>query len=95
VLSTLFDSAGIANQMTAFPNAIYTLAAAVVIYRTGVLPRWLGHGAVLVAVIHLASTLSLARTGVWSPFGIVPSVAPLSHTAWLAGIALVLLRRRP
>jgi hypothetical protein len=69
------------------------LAAAAVIYRTGVLPRWLGHGAVLVAVIHLASTLSLARTGMWSPWGLVPTIAPLSHTAWLGGIAFVLLRR--
>ena len=93
VLSTLYDGVGIANQMTAPPNAVYAMASAVVIYRSDVLPRWLAHLAVLVAVIHLASMPALARTGGASPLGVLAGVAPLSHTAWLAGIALVLLRR--
>jgi hypothetical protein len=93
VLSVLYDSAAVANQMTAFPNAIYTGAAAIVIGRTSVLPRWIAAGALLVAAIHLLSTMSLARTGVFSPWGVLPSIAPLSHTAWLAAVAFVLLRR--
>jgi hypothetical protein len=55
VLSVLYDAAAIANLMTAFPNAIYTVAAAIVIYRTAVLPRWIGAGALLIAAIHLGS----------------------------------------
>ena len=93
VLSVLYDAACVANLMTASPNAVYTVAVAIVIYRTAVLPRWIGAGALLVAVIHLLSAMSLARAGAFSPMGVLPSVAPLSHTAWLATVAYVLLRR--
>lgn len=93
--SVLYDAGGIANLMTAFPNAVYTIAAAVVIRRTSVFPVWIAHGALVVAAIHLASALSLARAGVLGPFGLLPSLAPVSHTVWLAAIAAVTLRRRP
>ena len=91
--SVLYDGGGVANLMTAFPNAIYTIASAIVILRTCVFPRWIAHGALLVAAIHLASAVSWARDGAFGPLGILPSVAPLSHTAWLAAIAAVSLRR--
>jgi len=92
--SVLYDAGGIANLMTAFPNAAYTIAAAIAIRRTAALPQGLAWGAWAVAVIHLLSATSLARTGLLSPWGLLPSLAPISHTAWLAGIAAVLLRRR-
>jgi hypothetical protein len=91
--SVLYDAGGFANLMTAFPNAIYTIAAAIVIRRTSVLPAWIGHGALLVAAIHLASALSMARAGAFAPWGVLPSLAPLSHTVWLATVAFVTLRR--
>ncbi len=91
--SVLSDASGIANLMTAFPNAIYVIAAAIVIRRTSVLPSWLAHGALAVAAIHLLSATSQARSGLFAPFGLLPSLAPLSHTVWLAGVAFVLLRR--
>jgi hypothetical protein len=92
--SVLYDAGGLANLMTAFPNAAYTIAVAIVVRRTSVFPAWVGHGALLVAAIHLASALSMARAGAFGPWGILPSVAPLSHTIWLAAIAVVTLHRR-
>ena len=91
--SVLYDAGGVANLMTAFPNAIYVIASAIVIRRTSVFPRWIAHGALLVAAIHRASAVSWAREGAFGPLGVLPSVAPLSHTAWLAAIAAVSLRR--
>ena len=91
--SVLYDAGGIANLMTAFPNAIYVIASAIVIVRTSVFPRWTAHGALLVAAIHLASAVSWAREGAFGPLGVLPSVAPLSHTAWIAAIAATSLRR--
>ncbi len=92
--SVLYDAGGIANLMTAFPNAVYTVAVAIVVRRTSVFPAWIGYGALLVAVIHLASAVSMARAGVLGPWGILPSVAPLSHTVWLGTIAWVTLGRQ-
>jgi hypothetical protein len=92
LLPFLLDAAAVANQMTAFPNAIYTIAAAAVIMRTAVLPRWIAYGALTVAAIHLLSATSLAREGAFSAAGTLPSVAPISHTLWLLAVAFVLLR---
>lgn len=92
VASLLYHAANVANLMTAFPNAVYTLAAALVIRRTSVLPQAIAYGALLVAAIHLLSATSQARSGALAPWGVLPSIAPLSHTAWLAAIAFVLLR---
>jgi hypothetical protein len=69
------------------------IASATVIVRTSVFPRWVALSALLVAAIHLASALSWAHEGAFGPLGVLPSVAPLSHTAWLAAIAAVSLRR--
>lgn len=91
--SVLYDAGAFANLMTAFPNAVYTLAAAIVIRRTSVLPQWVGHGALAVAAVHLGSAACLARVGPFGPWGVLPSLAPLAHTAWLAAVAWVLLRR--
>jgi hypothetical protein len=93
VASLLYDAGAVANLMTAFPNAVYTIAAAIVIRRTSVLPAGIAHGALLVAAIHLASALSMARSGAFGPWGILASLAPLSHTAWLAAVAVATLRR--
>ncbi len=46
--SVLYDAGGIANLMTAFPNAVYTVAVAIVVRRTSVFPAWIGYGALLV-----------------------------------------------
>jgi hypothetical protein len=93
VLPVLWIAGMVANQMTAYPNAVYTIAVALVVYRTGVWPRWIAHAALAVAAVHLLSVTSVARDGAWAPWGVVPSVAPLSHTAFLAAVAFVLWRR--
>jgi hypothetical protein len=90
----LFVDVGFAaNLMTAFPNAVYVIAAGIVIVQTGVMPRWIAHGAFLVAAIHLLSAMSLAHAGAFAPSGVLPTLAPLSHFLWLIGVAVVLLRK--
>jgi len=91
-LPVLMDAALVGNQMTAFPNAVYVVAAGIVILRTRVMPAWVGHGGFLVAAIHLLSATSHAREGAFAPSGVLPNLAPLSHTVWLVCVALVLLR---
>jgi hypothetical protein len=85
------DRANSAWPWVAFGGCI---ATAVAIERTRVLPRGLAFGAWAVEIIHLLSGTSLARAGMFARLGVLPSLAPLSHTAWLAAIAAVLLRRR-
>ncbi|MBI1813866.1 MAG: hypothetical protein HYR72_02685 [Deltaproteobacteria bacterium] len=92
-LPLLVDAAFAANLMTAFPNAVYVIAAGIVIVQTGVMPRWIAHGAFLVAAIHLLSAMSLAHEGAFAPSGVLPTLAPLSHFVWLICVAVVLLRK--
>jgi len=94
-LPVLFDACLVANLMTAFPNAVYVVAAGIVILRTGVMSRWVAYGGFAVAAIHLSSSVSLARGGAFSPAGVLPNLAPLSHFAWLIGVALALLCAPP
>jgi hypothetical protein len=91
-LRVLYEESLVANLMTAYPNAVYVAAAGIVIWRTGVLPRWVAYGGFLVAAVHLASSVSVAREGAFSPLGVLPSLAPLTHFLWLVGVAFALLR---
>ncbi len=91
-LPLLFDALDVGNLLAAFPNAVYTVAAAIVILRTDVMPRWIGYGALVVAAIHLLSAMSLASAGAFTPSGLLPNVAPLSHMIWLVCVRIVLLR---
>lgn len=91
-LPVLYDASLIANLATAFPNAVYVVATGVVVWKTGVMPRWVAYGAFAVAAAHLSSSVSLARVGAFSPFGVLPNVAPLTHCLWLIGVAVALLR---
>ncbi|MFI5314594.1 MAG: hypothetical protein ACHQ6T_02755 [Myxococcota bacterium] len=93
-LRALYDIALVANLSTAFPNAVYPAAAAKVILETRVLPAWVAYGAIAVAATHLASSMSLAPEGLWSPGGLLPSLAPITHLVWLVAIAVALLRAR-
>jgi hypothetical protein len=80
---------------TAFPNAVHLVAAGIVILQTGVMSRWVAYGGFAVAAIHLSSSVSLAREGAFSPAGVLPNLAPLSHFAWLIGVAVALLCASP
>jgi len=91
-LLLLYDGSLIANLMTAFPNAVYAVATGIVVWKTAVMPRWVAYGAFAVAAVHLGSSMSLARGGPFSPLGVLPMIAPLTHFAWLIGIAVALLR---
>jgi hypothetical protein len=83
----LFYLEGALRDMMLFPFAVFLAAAAVVLLRTGVLPRWLGWvGAGLAALIGLL--------GVGLPAGL--DLAPLDQAiallalAWVAGLAFCL-----
>jgi hypothetical protein len=91
-LPVLFDAMLVGNLITAYPNAVYVVAAGIVILETRVMPYWIAYAAFLVAGVHLLSAASLARSGALAPSGVLPSLAPLSHFAWLICVAAVLLR---
>ena len=78
-----------------FAACVATAAAGIVILQTGVISRWVAHGGFAVAAIHLSSSVSLAREGAFSPGGVLPNLAPLSHFAWLIGVAVALLCAPP
>ena len=54
--------------------------------------------ALTVTLVHLApaldaSSMSLARDGAFAPFGVLPTLAPLTHFLWRIGVAVALLRK--
>jgi hypothetical protein len=83
----LFYLEGALRDMMLFPFAVFLAAAAVVLLRTGVLPRWLGW--VGAALAGLVGVLALGL-----PAGL--DIAPLDQAiallalAWVAGLAFCL-----
>ena len=81
--------------VTATVALLSVLAPCVVIWRTGVLPRWLvALGAVEIAVnlVELAGMAS--RTG-WNAAGFVFGLGPLVWMIWVAALSITMMMRAP
>ena len=79
---------GASNLLTILLGA----AAAMAITQTRRLPRWLALGAVAFALTHLGAAVSWARSGAFSQTGVFTVIAPLTFLAWVAAVAVALLR---
>jgi hypothetical protein len=88
----LSDGFALAMVASAWPTVPCALGAAAAIRRTATLPRSLAVGGVLVAVAHAVASVSVARSGAFSPSGIAVLAAP-AFAIWMAMIGAVLLRR--
>lgn len=87
---TLNYMAGFAYEMNEALYAFFLLAAAVVIIRTGALPRWLGVAAALIGVGFLVSV------GIWTlqgPYDFSPVMLLFMLWVVLASVALILRSR--
>jgi hypothetical protein len=84
VAAALVDMNSFAFMLTFALDALMLAAAAAVILTTGVLPRWLGVSAAVVAPLMLATVAGA---------GAVPPLAMLLTFAWLVSISVVLVRR--
>lgn len=82
--TALLDMNDVSFTLTWSLDALMLGAAAAVILRTGVLPKWLGYFGALTAVVSLAS-MPVAT--------IVPPVGILLTFIWIAGTSVVLTRR--
>jgi hypothetical protein len=82
--AALLDMNGFAFMLTFALDALMLAAAAPVVLHTRVLPRWLGVGAAVTAVLLLATVAGA---------GSVPPVGMLLLLLWVAAVSVALVRR--
>jgi hypothetical protein len=78
------------NQMT----ILLSVAVGVMVLAGDALPRWIGWSSFIVAAAHLVATLSLARSGAFSPTGVFGQSAAFIFLVWMLATSITLLRRR-
>jgi hypothetical protein len=88
----LSDGFALAMVASAWPTVPCALGAAVAIRRTATLPRSLAVGGIVVASVHAVASVSVARSGAFSPGGFAVLAAP-AFAIWMAMLGAVLLRR--
>jgi hypothetical protein len=93
LLPLLVDAASLANAFTGFATAVCVGGFSPALRRVG-FPRWLVALGAVVALHHLASAAALARSGLWSPSGLVSASAPLGMTFWVGCVAALAWLRR-
>jgi len=89
----LFDTYGFMVAMSGVPTAVSVVAISAVVFRTGVLARWLGWWGIAVAVVHVVSVGALAHEGLFSPSVFAGIVAPVMFELWVLTISVLLLMR--
>lgn len=90
----LADGLAFATSASAWPTVLCTVAMAVAIRRSRVLPAYTANLALAVALLHCVAGVGLARAGALSPAGIA-LVAPPAFALWMAVIGVSMLRRAP
>lgn len=96
LLRYVFDFGNIVYAVAVpFPFAVFAGAAALVILRSGVLPKALGWLGALAAAGNLVSTIALfSSSGPWQPGGYFPAFVPFLLTMlWVAATSGAILAR--
>jgi hypothetical protein len=73
-------------------GGLVMMAAAVVIVRTGVFPRWLGWTGMLVGAAAISSTATLVENDPEGFFAATNGLAWLAYFLWIAAMSIGLLR---
>lgn len=91
-VTALHDGYLAALAASAWPTIVCALAAAALIRRTGVLPRWTAGVALAVAGAHALAGVSVTDSGLFSATGPFATLAPVLMVLWLVAIGVTLLR---
>jgi hypothetical protein len=78
------------NILTVLSSVGFALA----ILAHDVLPRWAGWASLVVAAAHLVASVTLARSGVFSPTGALSLAAGFAFLVWMGALSLTLVRTR-
>ena len=93
LLSLAQDGSTLANSFTGYATAVCVGGFSPALRRVG-FPSWLVALGFAVGLHHLASTMSLATEGFWSPSGPITTTAPLGMTLWVGCVAALAWQRR-
>jgi hypothetical protein len=93
LLTLAQDGSFLANSFTGYATAVCVGGFSPALRRAG-FPSWLVVLGAAVGLHPLASTMSLAAEGFWSPSGPVTTTAPLGMTLWVGCVAALAWRRR-
>jgi hypothetical protein len=87
-----YAGAGAGEHLGYLTTAVWTLLTAVVMVRTGLLPRWLG---ILGGVLGVGIAAGLLEPAGWQPSGSINAMSYLLWAVWLVVLGVILLRGRP
>lgn len=88
---TLFDIYELTLTMSGVPTAVSVAAISVVVLRGRLFPGWLAWYGFAVAAVHVVSSGSYARSGVFTPANFAGTIAPLAFEIWVLALSAVLL----
>jgi hypothetical protein len=92
VTRALFDLTWTLDVLAAIPSAVFFVAAALGLRRTGMVPAWLGWAGLGVAALFALRSTNWASDGFWSPTGeFVFVLIPLA-LLWILATSVVLVR---
>jgi len=92
VQRSLFDLYIFTTAIKGVPLALFVSAFSIALMRGKIVPDWISWYGFFVAMVHLVSVGSLARTGSFTPDIIAGFVAPLILESWVLGVSVLLLR---
>jgi hypothetical protein len=95
IAKALFDLTWALDVLAAVPSAVFFVAAALGLSRTGMIPAWLSWGGLGVAALFALRTTNWASDGFWSPTGgFLFILIPLA-LLWILTTSVVLVRTAP
>jgi hypothetical protein len=87
----IYAGMGIGEHLGYLSTSLWTVLVAVMVLRTGLLPRWLGASG---AVLALGIAAGLAEPAGWALGGTINTVSYLGWAVWLIALGVTLLVRR-